>query len=95
MTPQRWARIKEVFGAAFQRPEAEGPFISTGRVATFQNSAMFWEQKKTASFPRKGFETAWAAGGQRRWFGCALRRRMFVSTRTRINGRGLRTWLRG
>jgi eukaryotic-like serine/threonine-protein kinase len=23
MTPQRWARIKEVFGAAFERPEAE------------------------------------------------------------------------
>ena len=25
MTPQRWARIKEIFGAALEKPEAERP----------------------------------------------------------------------
>jgi len=34
------------------------PFRSAGRVATFQNSAIFCAQKKTASFCRINFETA-------------------------------------
>jgi hypothetical protein len=37
------------------------PFFAAGRVATFQNSAMFCEQKKTAAFSRNNFEVAWVA----------------------------------
>jgi hypothetical protein len=47
--------------------ESPSPFISAGRVAMFQNSAMFWEQKKTASFCRNSFETARVACGQSGW----------------------------
>ena len=39
------------------------PFRSAGRVTTFQNSVMFWEQKRTASFCRISFDTAvWLEG---------------------------------
>jgi len=55
--------------------ENPSPFMPAGRVATFQNPAMFWEQKKTATFSRMSFDTAWVACGPRAWFGCALRRR--------------------
>jgi hypothetical protein len=36
----------------------EKPALPAGRVATFQNSAMFWGQKKTESFCRSNFDTA-------------------------------------
>jgi hypothetical protein len=33
MTPERWSRMKEVFGAALEKPEAERPaFLEPDRV---------------------------------------------------------------
>ena len=44
---------------------------------------------------RNSFETAAVACEQSGWVGWALRKRIFVSTRTRISDRGLHTWIHG